>query len=999
MTSPGQDSSAAQDAGAQNSSASQGAQAKDRVAMPPPPLPKTPSKPPPRSRQRSAGASEKGRSGSKKAPPRSMSIQEWRAAGKNFGQSRDGDRSNTPKFDIKENEPPQGTTKAVELPGPSVQIASSTPVTQPPQKTVEPHKPQEAQNIFQYRSPGTPASGPTSLKDGVHKSKQNHPQIESGAGKMRLGHTTAGNVPSSRAGAMRRKQAILEAPPGAAEEQFVEIRPGIFAMQPGPNSADQMSGRGVPDVVFIPARGQPLPDGFRRMYRDVETSTTGYNMLSQLNKVYPPGNGQPSGMDVANHGPSTDMQNIPMQTMILNTPTPWSQGNFAPTEAPPAMHAGATSTDPTIQSYETPEMMGVNMNIDPAPGLDSLPNDQPTNGGASNDQYPLNPVPVTNNGAPGDISTVGASNVENTFGSGLPTSFVDFLEGRDTVFLPVNEGSNTAVPIESTMSVPPPTIEPETAPTASSYNAPFRIDMNPSGFPPNLGSVPGIFPQATPNGTGMGMGAGANTNFNFTPNQPVPIFGGPTPNMGAFPFVRHLAPPGANVILCPKPRRVLPLPDLDYIAPIPDMRVPPPTKYYGEIPLDLQEFDPSKLFTPWSKPKGRGDSTATTGVPPRPPVGSPGQPSEEWAKGWATGTTARRQIVEDKFRGKVTKADGEGVGTIPVIGGSYRPKVAPHSVLRRKLSPANIPLPPLGEDEEDIPVITIEDDDEDVSMEDGVDFVEEGEEEPEASGGGKVMHEIIEISSSSSDSSDSEEDEEGEDDYEEDYEDYGEGYEEEDQEEDDDDESDEDSDDMEDFTSDDEDIYHYMSEDESDDDEDGGNDTGGAKKSKKGKDDDWAVDFDAYWEAFPLEPEFEKRMLEIAAPVIKRMEERIAAKEALEAAKKKKIAELSEPPKFIGPAPQLQIDGKNKRVSYLDLNNGKPRKSVLPPPPAAKPGARRVSLKSTQEGNLPPVVNSPLKGFDLPKPVPKRVSIKALQQKNAAAKELAQQKPPESTKK
>ncbi|KAF3317374.1 hypothetical protein TWF173_011026 [Orbilia oligospora] len=149
---------------------------------------------------------------------------------------------------------------------------------------------------------------------------------------------------------------------------------------------------------------------------------------------------------------------------------------------------------------------------------------------------------------------------------------------------------------------------------------------------------------------------------------------------------------------------------------------------------------------------------------------------------------------------------------------------------------------------------------------------------------------------------------------------------------------------------------------------------------------------------YPFEPEVEAGLFKLIEPFLEGAEENTETDVVLEEAKKKKIAELSEPPKFIGPMPQLEIQGQKKRISFLDTNEGKPQKSILrpPPPPPVRQGPRRVSFLdinkplSPAPGNggnknetekLPMVTKSPLAGFVAPKakkaPAPRRVNAQA----------------------
>ncbi|KAK6357718.1 hypothetical protein TWF718_002027 [Orbilia javanica] len=327
----------------------------------------------------------------------------------------------------------------------------------------------------------------------------------------------------------------------------------------------------------------------------------------------------------------------------------------------------------------------------------------------------------------------------------------------------------------------------------------------------------------------------------------------------------------------------------------------------------------------------------------------------------------------------------------PLHQGPYRPKLTPHSVIKSTIDPKSIPLPAPTEEERRI-MTTPDDSDSppgDSDGDEGNDFAMDVDEEDGKQGENKKTN----ISYNQKISNDEEEGAEGriyddgdydddddDDDDDSDGDDYGDdgGY------------DDDDSDDGYDENSDDEDEYgpetfdddeQSSSYESSSDDED----TSKPKKKPLTARDIAAFhmffkDNDRYWEEFGLEPEFEKQMLEHVRPFWEEEERRSEAQAALEEAKKKKIAELSQPPKFIGPAPQLQVNGQNKRVSFLDVNGGKPHESTLPPTPV-KQGPKRVSFLtlnksgSASPGNpnekntpekLPAVTKSPLAGFVMP---------------------------------
>ncbi|KAF3180084.1 hypothetical protein TWF751_011648 [Orbilia oligospora] len=157
-------------------------------------------------------------------------------------------------------------------------------------------------------------------------------------------------------------------------------------------------------------------------------------------------------------------------------------------------------------------------------------------------------------------------------------------------------------------------------------------------------------------------------------------------------------------------------------------------------------------------------------------------------------------------------------------------------------------------------------------------------------------------------------------------------------------------------------------------------------------------DMEKYWEEYPFEPEVDAGLFKLIEPFLEGAEEKTETDVVLKEAKKKKIAELSHPPKFIGPMPQLEIQGQKKRISFLDTNEGKPQKNTLPPPPPppVRQGPRRVSFldinkpSSPAPGNgsnnneiekLPMVTKSPLAGFVAPKAkktsAPRRVNTQA----------------------
>ncbi|KAK6535837.1 hypothetical protein TWF281_000087 [Arthrobotrys megalospora] len=345
---------------------------------------------------------------------------------------------------------------------------------------------------------------------------------------------------------------------------------------------------------------------------------------------------------------------------------------------------------------------------------------------------------------------------------------------------------------------------------------------------------------------------------------------------------------------------------------------------------------------------GRGGAMSTREAP-----SSSGTPSP----GISSGTTIKRNNLGtitlegrmDSEEGKYTR-DASGSPSKPpqgrepsqpkIIGSdsepevSYRPKLVPQSILNRPADPASIPLPGPTEEEYDI------------IMADGSDDSDESENSPyhiflsstnvakdpprELDGEvEEMLNKYIEIGSSSENS----EDEEGDSKHHQ----HG-------------DSDGEDSDEL-----------------SSEDDDDDSSEEESQKKPGKAK--QIPFDFDAYWKENPLEPEFEARMLEHSQPFIDKCIAEHEANAAAEEARKQKIAELCAPPKFIGPAPQLQVKGQNKRVSYVDTNGGKPAESA-PLPPPVKQAPKRVSFLDVNAGKSPAAIPSTEKNDKEVRPLP-----------------------------
>ncbi|KAK6516124.1 hypothetical protein TWF506_006034 [Arthrobotrys conoides] len=313
---------------------------------------------------------------------------------------------------------------------------------------------------------------------------------------------------------------------------------------------------------------------------------------------------------------------------------------------------------------------------------------------------------------------------------------------------------------------------------------------------------------------------------------------------------------------------------------------------------------------------------------------------------------------------------------------SYRPKLTPRSVKKTLIDPTSILLPAPTDDEDDIMMVLDDsddssedsDEDEDDSCDD--DSSDDSDDSSDEEDGSLMefdkksmqeeRREEIQMDSDSSDSDDEDDDsEEGDKEYDKEQ-DFEDGY---------DDDSDGPSSEDEEL---DDDERHRRKD----------------IRDRKMRELNMSIDhLDQYWDEYPFDPEVDDSLWKLVVPFVEEVEKSEEAEAALKEAKKKRIAELSAPQKFIGPAPQLQVQGQKKRISFLDMNGGKPHEDTLPPPPPppVRQGPRRVSFldmnkpasSAPETGSninyvekLPAVTKSPLAGFAAPTakktPAPKR---------------------------
>ncbi|KAK6532094.1 hypothetical protein TWF694_003256 [Orbilia ellipsospora] len=108
----------------------------------------------------------------------------------------------------------------------------------------------------------------------------------------------------------------------------------------------------------------------------------------------------------------------------------------------------------------------------------------------------------------------------------------------------------------------------------------------------------------------------------------------------------------------------------------------------------------------------------------------------------------------------------------------------------------------------------------------------------------------------------------------------------------------------------------------------------------------------------PISPTLEAEMLEEVRPAFEKLAKEAEAKQAAREEKKKQIEEQRHP-KFIGPMPQMVVDGKPKRVSMANLIEANDGKNPFTPQPQPSPNKATPKKATPKKGASKKNVPSP----------------------------------------